>query len=64
MFVVLNTWSLLGVRQISECAYANCTELKVGCKLPDRSEIFTATENLRFILRFILAVDDHEGDDA
>lgn len=52
------------MRQISECAYANCTELKVGCKLPDRSEIFTATENLRFILRFILAVDDHEGDDA
>ncbi len=36
MFVVFNIRSLLGARQFSECVYANCTELKVGCKLPHR----------------------------
>jgi hypothetical protein len=39
MFVVFNTRSLVGVHQFSERAYANCTELKVGCKLAHRCEI-------------------------
>ena len=69
MFGVLNTWSLLGVRHFSERAYANCTELKVGCKLPHCCETHFLnylrqwkSYDLFYIL--FLVVDDHEGDDA
>ena len=69
MFVVYNTGSLVGVRQFSEQAYANCRELKVGCKLPHRCEIHFLNyqrrrKNCDSFCILLLVVEDHEGDDA
>ena len=69
MFVVFNIRSLLGARQFSECVYANCTELKVGCKLPQRCEKHFLNyqwrrKNCDLFYILLLVVDDYEGDDA